>query len=232
MALVKFGAGIVGMSGSIGGTTFARNRYGSYARSKTKPVNPNTSNQSAVRAAVSYVTELWHNTLTAAQRTAWGAYAQAVAMTNRLGETTYLTGFNHFVRSNVERQNRSLGTVAAGPTTFALPEQDTLFAVSLSEATQNITVTFDDSQDWCDEDDSYLLLYMGSPQLVTRDFFSGPWLYAGKIDGDSTTPPTSTVDIAASFTATEGQKVFCYARIIRADGRVSEPFYAYCTVAA
>ncbi|GAI58374.1 unnamed protein product, partial [marine sediment metagenome] len=39
MALVKYGGGITQMSGSIAGNTFARNRYGNYVRSRTKPIN-------------------------------------------------------------------------------------------------------------------------------------------------------------------------------------------------
>ncbi len=80
MALVKYGGGIVQMSGSIGGDTFARNRYGNYVRARTKPVNPNTTLQQAVRASMSFLTNRWAQTLDAAQRTAWNPYAQNEAM--------------------------------------------------------------------------------------------------------------------------------------------------------
>jgi len=124
MALVKFGGGITQMSGSVGGTTFARNRYGNYARAKTKPVNPNTAAQAAIRSALSELTVLWSQTLSAAQRTAWNLYGASVAMKNRLGETTYLTGFNHYIRSNVMRNRVGLGVVNDGPVIFELPAAD------------------------------------------------------------------------------------------------------------
>ncbi|GAH28464.1 unnamed protein product, partial [marine sediment metagenome] len=38
MALVKYGAGIIQMSGSIAGDVHARNRFGNYIRPRTKPV--------------------------------------------------------------------------------------------------------------------------------------------------------------------------------------------------
>jgi len=104
MALVKFGGGVVQMSGSIAGDTFARNRYGNYCRARTKPTNPNTSRQQDVRASLAFLTDRWSNTLTALQRAAWNLYGDSVAMTNRLGETTKLTGFNHYIRSNIERK--------------------------------------------------------------------------------------------------------------------------------
>ncbi|GAH50296.1 unnamed protein product, partial [marine sediment metagenome] len=48
MALVKLGGGIVQISGSIAGNTFARNRFGNYMRSRTKPVNPNSTRQTDI----------------------------------------------------------------------------------------------------------------------------------------------------------------------------------------
>jgi len=232
MAQVKYGGGIVQISGSIAGSVFARNRFGNYIRPRTKPVNPNSSGQVGVRSALSYLSTYWHATLTAAQRVAWATYAASVAMKNRLGESIYLTGFNHFIRSNTELVNRSLTLVADGPTVLALPEKDPSFAVSGSAATQLISVAFDDTLDWLDEDDAYMLVYQGVPQIATRNFFGGPWRYMDNIPGDAVTPPTTPTTMTAPFTLVEGQKVWCYARIIRADGRVTEPFYANFTVAA
>ncbi len=97
MALIKFGGGVVQMAGSIAGNVFARNRYGNYARARTKPVNPNSARQVVIRAAIAYLTQHWNGTLTPAERTAWNSYAAAVTMKNRLGENINLTGFNHFI---------------------------------------------------------------------------------------------------------------------------------------
>lgn len=226
MALVKFGGGVVGMSGKIAGNVFAKNRYGSYVRSWKKPVNPNTAKQQTVRAIISYLSNYWSKTATAAQRTAWGTYAAAVAAKNRLGESVFLTGFNHFIRSNSILQQMGEALVAAGPTTLTLPEQDASLAVAGSEASQELTLTYDDTRDWCDNTGAFLAVFMGQPQNATRNFFDGPWNYAGKIEGDSTTPPTSPATISAPFTITEAQKAWVYCRIVEADGRLSSPFRA------
>lgn len=232
MASVKYGGGVVQMSGSIAGSTFARNRYGNYIRPRTKPVNPRTTRQIAMRSAISYLTEYWHDTLTAAQRTAWGTYAAAVSMKNRLGESIYLTGFNHFIRSNAELIRQGLTLVADGPTEISLPEKDTTFAIAGSAASGEISVTLDNGLGWANEDDGYMFVYQGRPQLITRNFFNGPWRFMDKVEGDAVTPPTSPAAQTAPFTLVEGQKVWCYARIVRADGRLSETFVADCTVAA
>jgi len=231
-ALAKYGGGIVQLSGSIAGNTFARNHYGNYVRARTVPINPNTSRQQAVKNYMSSLTTAWGETLTAAQRTAWGLYGKSVAMTNRLGETMFLTGANHYVRSNVPILQAGGTRVDAAPTTFELPETDAAFSVSFSEATQLITVTFDDTMAWCDLDGAHMLLLMGSPQNPQRNFFAGPFRFAGSIDGDAVTPPTSTETIAVPFAITEGQRIWCQARIVLDDGRLSTPFRADALCAA
>lgn len=232
MALIKFGGGITEMRGSIAGNVFARNRYGAYVRSRTKPINPNSVMQGLVRSAMSAVTEYWNTTLTAAQRTAWATYASAVAMKNKLGETVYLSGFNHFVRGNATRSRLNLDIVSDGPTELTLPAKDTTIAVTASVATQKVTVDFDNAQSWANVADGHLCLFVGVPQMVTRNFFAGPWKYAGKVDGATPTPPVSGAQITSPFTLVLGQRLFCYLVILEADGRYSEPMYASCTIAA
>lgn len=232
MALIKFGGGVVGMSGSIAGNTFSRNRYGAYARSRSVPVNPNTARQQTVRNSLAALTMVWSQTLTAAQRAAWNLYAANVVMTNRLGESINLSGFNHFLRSNSLLQQNAKTLVADGPTTFEIPESDPAFAISASEATQVISVTYDDTLDWCDEDEAYMFLFQGQPQNAQRNFFGGPWRQMTPVEGDSTTPPTSPESASAVFAITEGQRQWVYGRILRADGRLSAPFRGDCFVGA
>lgn len=225
MALVKYGGGIVQMSGSIAGTTHARNRFGNYARARTKPINPNSALQVAIRSSLAYLTQYWHDTLEAADRIGWATYAAAIAMKNRLGEVTYLTGFNHFLRSNIIRQVLGLTIIDAGPTTLSLPDKDSTFAIQCTEDDQFISVTFNNALAWAIAVGGYMVVYQGVPQLVTRNYFGGPWRYTGKIDG-AVVPPTSPADLTAAMTLVEGQKVWAYARIIDVEGRISEPFYA------
>ena len=224
MALVKYGGGIIQMSGSIAGSTYARNRFGNYARARTKPVNPRTPGQVAVRAAMSELTARWAQTLTAGQRTAWNLYASSVSMKNKLGEAVYLTGFNHYIRSNSWLARIGSVIVDEGPVVFELPEADPTFAVAISEATNDITVTFDDTMDWASESSAFMIIQNGKPQNAQRNFFNGPWQHADHISGKDADPPASGVTVAGTFIYTELQRAWVRARIIRADGRLSEPF--------
>jgi len=226
MALVKFGGGVVQMSGSIAGDVFARNRYGNYARARTKPINPNTTGQQQVRASIAWLVEHWARTLTPAQRAAWALYADSVNMLNRLGEAIHLSGFNHFIRSNAIRKRNADTVIIDGPTTFDIPEHDPLFNHSSSEETQLVTAVYDDAEEWCNETDAHLYIFVGKPMNPQRNFFAGPWRFGDSVPGDTVTPPTSPAEFASPFPITEGQALWTYARIARADGRISEPFRA------
>ena len=232
MALVKYGGGIIQMSGSIAGNTFARNRYGNYVRARTKPINPQTANQVLVQAIIAELSTRWAQTLDAAQRTAWNLYASSVAMKNRLGETVNLSGYNHYIRSNhwFARMGRTL--VDDGPVVFELPAQDPTMSITASEATQQITMTFDDTLAWCSEDNAMLVILQGDPQNPQINFFNGPWRGRSAKVGAAGVPVTSPLDYASITVVTELQRVWSKFRILRADGRLSEPFTANTFCAA
>lgn len=105
-------------SGSIGGTTFSRNRGGMYTRNRAIPTNPNTANQVAVRTYLGTAVNAWSNTLTPAQRAGWRAYGDNTPMTNKLGDETRLTGQQQFVRSFVAFSRAGATPVMNAPTIY------------------------------------------------------------------------------------------------------------------
>jgi len=232
MGLVKFGGGIIQISGKLGGNIFSRNKGGNYVRGFTNPINPNTGLQVAVRASLAQLTDRWSNTLTAANRTAWNLYAASVTVTNRLGESVNISGFNHYIRSGVEFLNRLGGYTDAGPVVFEIPEQDPTLAITATEAGQTISVTFDNALDWANETGATMFIYQGTPQNGQRNFFAGPWRFIGNVLGDDAVPPVSPVVIPVDFAIAEGQRQWIFARIRRVDGRLSEPFRADIEVGA
>jgi hypothetical protein len=86
------------VSGSIGKTTYARNRAGAYQRRRTKPVNPNSTLQLETRAAFAAAINTWTDDLTPLQRSSWATYAAGVDWLNAAGQAMSLTGQNAFVR--------------------------------------------------------------------------------------------------------------------------------------
>lgn len=226
MALVKYGGGIVSMSGSIAGNTFARNHYGNYIRARTKPVNPNTALQQAVRSSLALMAYRWAQILDKDQRDDWNEYGSKVAMKNKLSETIYMTGFNHYIRSNSIRQQNGVALIDDGPKIFLLPTHDETFAITTTEASQEFEITFNDALAWSLETGAYMFLYQGSPQNAQRNYFNGPWRKLGLIAGVDSTGASSPDTKAVIYPVAQFQHQWVYARIARLDGRLSEPFRA------
>lgn len=232
MALIKLGGGVSDIRGSIGGTVFSKNRYGSYTRNRTIPVDPGSTAQTKIRSVMGQIRNAWFSTLTAAQRTDWATYAQNVSISNRLGESIKLTGWNMFCRTNAALLYNDKAIIAAAPTNFSLAEQDSTLTITVSEADQEVSIAFDDAMDWAGETGAYLLLYVSRPQNPTVNYFKGPYKIAAALAGATAVPLTSPQVAAVPFAVVAGQKVFAQARILRADGRLSEPFRVNCVGAA
>lgn len=208
------------VSGSVGGLTYAHNRGGMYARARSLVTNPNTEAQQAVRDAVRELTDAWTNILTDADRDAWNLYAFNTPMLNKLGDLTKRSGQNMYIRGNTPRLQATLPRVDSGPIVFDLGSFTpiTMTAVATGD---HISLTFDNTDEWANEDDSSLLIYQSRPQNGTKRFFAGPYQLMTRINGDGTTPPTSPVLATSLFPLAVGQRVFLRITATRADGRYS-----------
>lgn len=221
MALIRFAEGQQ-RSGSSGGTVFSRNRFGAYIRARSVPVNPNTERQVAARNLTRNLAIAWQTELTQLQRDLWDVVADLIDWQNALGESVSLTGINWYIRTNAARMQGGLPRVDDASGVLALAQAESALGVTASAATQLLSVSFDDSKTWAQEDDAAQLVHMGIPQSPARKFFNGPWRFAGVILGDNLLPPTSPQDIVASFPFQEAQRIWVKTRICRADGRLSD----------
>ena len=106
----------------------------------------------AIRGALQALSIAWVTTLTQAKRDAWDMYGSNVSWLNRLGASVSLTGLSHYIRSNASRLQAGLTRIDDAPTTYALAPPEQALTMSASEATQQLTCTFDDTAAWCDLD--------------------------------------------------------------------------------
>lgn len=231
-ALFSPAGGVGAISGSIGGVVYSHNRFGQYMRLRSIPVNPQSDRQNKVRASVASLASAWSNVLTQAQRDAWELYAANITRTNAVGGAIFLTGFNHYIRSNTPLVQSDYPEVDDGPTTLTLPGADPLLACVVDEATQMIAVTFDEDLAWNQTDGGHMFIQMSQPKSAGTTFVGGPFRLAGVLDGATALPLTSPQDIATPFIVSEGQVVVCRARIIDPDGRLSDPFQDQTIVVA
>lgn len=230
---MKFKGTIIGeASGSLASMTFSHNRGGQYIRTRAIPTNPNTPQQQAIRSLVGQLTSLWNNTLTVAQRLDWQTYADQVPLLDALGEPRAATGLNHYVRSNVPRLQAAEPRVDDAPTVFNLGDFTPTTMTNATEATQTFDIGYTAADDWANEDDAALLVYGSRPQNPSINFFKGPYRYAGKVQGDSVTPPTSPETVTSPFAFAAGQRLFARIQVSRADGRLSLSQRLFQTAAA
>ncbi len=122
--MAKFTSHIVtGASGSVGGTTYAKNRNGMYLRAKTAPTQPRTAAQDTVRASFAGSAQAWRG-LSETQRAGWHALGAQVTTTDGLGQSSTLTGSQmHLALNGV------LATTGAAPISDAPSQPEILAAL-------------------------------------------------------------------------------------------------------
>lgn len=116
-------------SGSVGPVTTSRNRFGQYQRNRVTPLNPQSVDQQNVRATLSSCASAWRG-LTEIARQAWAAFSVALPGN--------LTGFNAFVKLNVNRALAGAGAYTVPP---SMPSFGVFSATALVAVTTSGTLT-------------------------------------------------------------------------------------------
>jgi hypothetical protein len=100
MAIVKFGGGVSGIRGNLGGNVFSVNTNGAYARPWANQVNQRTWPQTVQRFYWSYILPAWSE-IEVENKLLWKDYAATHVQTNPLGELYYMTSLQWFTRCNL-----------------------------------------------------------------------------------------------------------------------------------
>ncbi len=119
MASIQLSALVTDITGSIGGTTFSRNRSGLTAKAKLTGKRSTTAKQQIQLQNNNALRQQWE-LLTLSQKQVWNDYATINTKTNRYGRTKSLTGFNWFLSVN-NAYYYVHGTYVAVPPAFAYP---------------------------------------------------------------------------------------------------------------
>ncbi len=101
MAIIRLGAIANAISGSIGGTTFAHTKGGTVARAKLRQAAKLSNRATTNRGNMSRMRQSWRD-LTEIQRVAWRTVALQLPRANRLGQHTILSGYQLFIRTNMD----------------------------------------------------------------------------------------------------------------------------------
>ena len=218
--LVKFNSQIVSAaSGSVGGCTFSRNRFGQYVRRRSMPVNPGSAEQNVMTAALSSLVASWKS-LTLAAQTAWINYALNTPRTDSLGNPILLTGQQMYISLNTPRIQVGAPIVSTAPVVFGGAILTPPSLTSLVAATGILTYTFNNTDTWATAVNGYLVVFISRPQSPSTQFFKGPYRLAGVTPG-AVVPPTSPGTETSPFTYAVGQRAHVQFRALNATGQIS-----------
>lgn len=127
----------VPVSGSTGNNTYSRNRYGSYRRRRSLPVNPNTARQNGARSAFRAAVAAWGSILTQLQRDQWNNWAAATPWLNKAGQSVFLTGQAAFIRHSCSWQ--TAGNAITGNWLIP-PVQNNVGSIDVSKTVAEIEI--------------------------------------------------------------------------------------------
>jgi hypothetical protein len=200
-------------SGSIGGCTFSRNRGGQYIRRRSLPVNPGSTFQNIVTAALGTLVANWVNVLTQDQRDLWDAWADAV---NPNG-----TGENAYIAANVMRLQAGFATIPNAPTPQSGADLTPPTVSQPDVSDDDVDISFNNADEWATAVGGHLFIFISRPTNASRNFFKGPYRYAGTIDGAVVPPTSPSTLIGLPFSFAADQRVHFQFRASTADGRIS-----------
>lgn len=224
MARILPGSMVSDARGQIGGVVFSRNAAGAYVRNNSSPVNPNTSRQQAIRSGFGQAAARWRDTLTAAQRAAWEAYAQQTPVPNVFGGKDIISGIAFYCRFNGTWISEGETAVDDGPTQ---PGQASKLVVTIAgNTTTGITLTA--FTPTVATGNNIIILESGSAVSQSRNFYAGPFTRNAWMDGAETLPFT----LKANTLVAVGQRWFFKFRVFMSDGRVGPATIASVDITA
>ena len=163
MARVKLSPIITQASGSIGGITLQRNKYGMTMREKPLPGNPSSSGQYVVRQHMITVQNAWRD-LTDAQRLQWDRFLDFSGQTINKDKSVRLSGHALYIKYQMIRllSGRPLLTTIEYSPMPTLAEFDEFTAVTIYFYINFATIV--------DSSEYFFLCRVTSPRIVNRAF--------------------------------------------------------------
>jgi len=221
MALIRGAYGGGQIKGSISGVTFQQSPYGTVARNRTIPVNPNSPAQVAIRAAMSTMSGRWSNILSNAQRAAWEAYAAATPVLNKFGDSILISGRQFFLRYNNAITRLGGAPIDTAPATPGVAAEASLVLSASSIIGVNVV-----SSSIIPVGIGAILINTGIPVNFARNFYKAPFTQRSGITAATVFP----LNIIPPAEVAVGQRWFVFSRHFQADGKVANPQITFADV--
>jgi len=216
MALIKYGSTVAMIAGSIGGATYARNRYGAYIRNRTKPVDPSSNQQNAFRSRVAAAVAAWH-ALTAAQRDDFNNKARTTDMVNRIGESFHPSGINLFIRGFCLLDIAGITQVTSPPVTPLIADGDSYIRFEVGAGLG--LIHHSTTADW--PANAIMCCWYTYNLTNATYFYKGPWSKFSFVAAGEYTDNEVTLRLYNYIQA--DSSMFCLWRLVGTDGAASHP---------
>lgn len=120
------------MVGSHAGNTFSTNKGGAYVKRKPKGTNPRTTSQVSRQSTINMLSQGYSFTLSDAERAAWRTFAATTPVVNKIGNTTFLSAQQMFIKLNapVIAQGNPANNAPPISTSVGAPTVLSVFAAS------------------------------------------------------------------------------------------------------
>jgi len=135
-------------SGSVAGTTYSRNKNGSYIRNKSVPVNRNTLAQQAARTVFGGVSSQWKS-LTPNQKASFENQIMAYPYVDSLGQTKYYTASQLFKSLNNSVRQLGLDPITNLPSPvsmLSITDFEAVVSQAVSASISISSISFSDGQ--------------------------------------------------------------------------------------
>jgi hypothetical protein len=182
MARMKLAVFVSQLAGKLGPVVAASGHYGQYLRAKVVPHNPSSVLQQAHRARITNYSQAWRN-LTDAQRTAWAAFGLQVNRRNTFGEAFKYTGFNIFMRCNINRA--IMGKTQLSNPPLLVYAQELISLVAGTFNANNLTLQFAPTPLGTKD---HLFIWSTPSQSAGKNFLSSEYRYLTQYPEATTEP--------------------------------------------
>ena len=220
MAKITLGPIAGAISGSIGGSTYSRNRYGVYIRRRAVPVQPETPSQLAARQRMGYISSAWKS-LTPSQRASWKTWAATNPIFDSLGQPQTLQGNSAYIMLNNRLLTAAQPLISDPP---VIPPPDVLesLEINITPSPLAVNLVFTTSP----LDANSLLWVRGTVTNTSTKVFVKNLLKIVKTSDPSQASPLNiTTELQSLFgTLCSGQKIHIRASILdNRSGMLSVP---------
>ena len=214
MATIRFNQ-IADARGSVNGTVYSRGIGGLYMKNRVKPINPQSSAQTAVRSQLATLASSWRG-LTDEQRSAWKEIVSNYPAVNRVGESYVPSGYQLYMtlNSNLNAVGASLLDVPVVPSSITEALIDSL----TMELTAGVLTTGSVTLDNAYSGDEYILIE-ATGSLSPGVSSPSPSLFKKVVSDDSAAATTTFTSnyIAVLGSPVVGSKVFVKVYLVNAN---------------